>query len=81
VKAETDGLTLTDLVPVCGIINAVVEVAMTNDMPQPALSLCQAVDHGEWIRSNDPPETDAIEPNRASPLRPFVPSGAKRQSK
>jgi hypothetical protein len=41
-----------------GIINAVVEVGMTNDMPQPALSLCQAFDQGEWFRSNDPPETD-----------------------
>jgi hypothetical protein len=41
-----------------GIINAVVEVGMTNDMPQPAFSLCQAFDQGEWFRSNDPPETD-----------------------
>jgi len=41
-----------------GIITAVVEVGMTNDMPQPAFSLCQAFDQGEWFRSNDPPETD-----------------------
>ncbi|WP_434604382.1 hypothetical protein J3P91_11940 [Pseudomonas sp. Z4-7] len=95
VKAEADGLTLSDLVPICerfavaphdvlnelsvavaegylqgsllydfcngvmnGIINAVVEVGMTNDMPQPAFSLYQAFDQGEWFRSNDPPETD-----------------------
>jgi len=44
-----------------GIINAVVEVGMTNDMPQPAFSLYQAFDQGEWIRSNDPPETDPSE--------------------
>jgi len=41
-----------------GIITDVVEVGMTNDMPQPAFSLCQAFDQGEWFRSNDPPETD-----------------------
>lgn len=95
VKAETDGLTLSDLAATCekfdvapqdvlnelsvavaegylqgsllydfcdgvmnGIINAVVEVGMTNDMPQPAFSLYQAFDQGEWFRSNDPPETD-----------------------
>ncbi|WP_434694609.1 hypothetical protein J3P89_14535 [Pseudomonas sp. Z1-14] len=95
VKAEADGLTLSDLVPICerfavtphdvlnelsvavaegylqgsllydfcngvmnGIITAVVEVGMTNDMPQPAFSLYQAFDQGEWFRSNDPPETD-----------------------
>ena len=98
VKAEADGLTLSDLVPICerfavaphdvlnelsvavaegylqgsllydfcnsvmnGIINAVVEVGMTNDMPQPAFSLYQAFDQGEWFRSNDPPETDPNE--------------------
>jgi hypothetical protein len=44
-----------------GIIDAVVEVAMTNEMPQPAFSLCQAFDQGEWIRSNDPPETEPSE--------------------
>jgi hypothetical protein len=44
-----------------GIINAVVEVGMTDDMPQPAFSLYQAFDQGEWIRSNDPPETDPSE--------------------
>lgn len=97
-KAEADGLTLSDLVPICerfgvapqdvlnelsvavaegylqgtllydfcdgvmnGIINAVVEVGMTNDMPQPAFSLYQAFDQGEWLRSNDPPETDPSE--------------------
>lgn len=41
-----------------GIINAVVEVGMTHDMPQPAFALYQAFDQGEWIRSDDPPETD-----------------------
>ena len=98
VKAEAEGLTLSDLVPICercgvaphdvlngmsvavaegflqgslpydfcdgvmnGIINAVVEVGMTNDMPQPAFSLYQAFDQGEWFRSNDPPETDPNE--------------------
>lgn len=98
VKAETDGLTLSDLVPICerfgvephdvlnelsfwvaegylqgsllyefcdgvmnGIINAVVEVGMTNDMPQPAFSLYQAFDQGEWIRNSAPPETDPSE--------------------
>ncbi|WP_434603715.1 hypothetical protein [Pseudomonas sp. R1-7] len=94
VRADKDGLTLTDLAPFCerfgvaphdvlnelsvavaegylqgsllydfcdgvmnGIINAVVEVGMTNVMPQPAFSLYQAFDQGEWIRSNDPPKT------------------------
>ncbi|MDY0835527.1 hypothetical protein [Pseudomonas sp. SED1] len=98
VKAEADGLTLSDLVPICerfgvaphdvlnemsvvvaegyiqgsllyefcngvmnGIINTVVEVGMTNDMPQPALLLYQAFDQGEWFRSNDPPGTDPSE--------------------
>jgi len=98
VKAEADGLTLSDLVPICerfavaphdalnelsvavaegylqgsllydfcngvmnGIINAVVEVGMTNDMPQPAFSLYQAFDQGEWFRGNDPSETDPSE--------------------
>jgi hypothetical protein len=98
VKAEADGLTLSDLVPLCerfgvappdvlnelsvavaegylqgsllydfcdgvmnGIINAVVEVGMTNDMPQPAFSLYQAFDQGEWFRSNDPKKTDPSE--------------------
>lgn len=98
VKAEADGLTLSDLVPICerfavaphdvlnelsvavaegylqgsllydfcngvmnGIINTVVEVGMTNDMPQPAFSLYQAFDQGEWFRSNDPSETDPSE--------------------
>ena len=41
-----------------GIINAVVDVGMTDDMPQPAFSLYQAFDLGEWIRKEDPPETD-----------------------
>lgn len=41
-----------------GIINAVVELGMTNDMPQPAFSLYQAFDKGEWFRSNGPLETD-----------------------
>lgn len=44
-----------------GIINAIVEVAMTNAMPQPAFSLYQAFDAGEWIRSDDPPGTDPSE--------------------
>ncbi len=98
VKAEADGLTLSDLVLLCerfgvaphdvlnelsvavaegylqgsllydfcdsvmnGIINAVVDVGMTNEMPQPAFSLYQAFDQGEWFRSNDPPETDPSE--------------------
>jgi DNA-binding Xre family transcriptional regulator len=93
--AETDGLTLSDLLPICerfsvapkdvlnelsivvaegyldgsltyefcdgvmnGIINAVVEVSVTDDMPQPAFSLYQAFDQGEWFRSDDPPVTD-----------------------
>lgn len=98
VKAVADGLTLSDLVPICerfgiephevlnelavaiaedylqgsllydfcdgvmnGIINAMVEVGMTNDMPQPAFSLYQAFDQGEWFRSKDPAETDPSE--------------------
>jgi hypothetical protein len=98
VKADSYGLTLSDLAATCekfdvapqdvlnelsiavaegylqgsliycfcdsvmnGIINAVVEVGMTDDMPQPAFSLYQAFDQGEWIRSNDPPETDPSE--------------------
>ncbi|MNI99887.1 hypothetical protein D3C73_1590840 [compost metagenome] len=44
-----------------GIINAVVEVSMTEDMPQPAFSLYQAFDQGEWLRSDDPPGTDTGE--------------------
>lgn len=44
-----------------GMINAVVEVGMTNDMPQPAFSLYQAFDQGEWFRSNGTPETDSNE--------------------
>lgn len=44
-----------------GIINAVVEVGMTDDMPEPAFSLYQAFDLGEWIRSEDPPGTDPSE--------------------
>ncbi|MGE7958561.1 hypothetical protein ACQKQA_18575 [Pseudomonas sp. NPDC089530] len=40
-----------------GIIGAIVEVGMTDDLPQPAFSLYQAFDQGEWIRSNDPLET------------------------
>ena len=92
--AETYGLTLGDLLPICerfsvapkdvlnelsiavaegyldgsltyefcdgvmnGIINAVVEVSVTDDMPQPAFSLYQAFDQGEWFRSDDPPVT------------------------
>jgi hypothetical protein len=98
VKAEAEGLTLSDLVPICerfgatphdvlnelsvavaegylqgslpydfcdrvmnGIINAVVEAGMTNDTPQPAFSLYQAFDQGEWFRINDPPATDPSE--------------------
>ena len=98
VKAEIDGLTLSDLVPTCerfgvsphdvlnelsvavaqgylqgfllydfcdgvmnGIIKAVIEMGMTNDMPEPAFSLYKAFDQGEWCRSNDPPETDPSE--------------------
>ncbi|OAE10477.1 hypothetical protein AZH11_26555 [Pseudomonas simiae] len=34
---------------------------MTNDMPQPAFSLYQAFDQGEWGRHDDPPEIDTIE--------------------
>lgn len=98
VKAVAEGLTLSDLAPICerfgvephevlnelavaiaegylqgsllydfcdavmnGIINAMVEVGMTNDMPQPAFSLYQAFDQGEWFRSKDPAETDPSE--------------------
>jgi hypothetical protein len=98
VRVEADGLTLSDLVPICerfgvaphdvlnelsvavaegylqgsllydfcdgvmnGIINAVVEVGMTNDMPQPAFSLYQAFDQGEGFRSKNPAETDRSE--------------------
>ncbi|GAB7532748.1 hypothetical protein PS3A_51640 [Pseudomonas sp. 3A(2025)] len=41
-----------------GIINAVVEVGMTHDMPQPAFALYQAFDQGEWRRGDDPPQTE-----------------------
>lgn len=95
VKAEADGLTLTDLVPICerfgvtprdvlnelsiavaqgylqglllydfcdgvmnGIINTVIELGMTETMPQPAFALYQAFDQGEWSCRNDLPETD-----------------------
>jgi hypothetical protein len=98
VRAEADGLTLSDLVPICerfgvaphdvlnelsvavaegylqgfllyefcdgvmnGIINAMVEAGMTTDMPQPAFSLYQAFDQGEWFRSKNPAETDPSE--------------------
>ncbi|MFW9087996.1 hypothetical protein ACOI7N_26095 [Pseudomonas sp. P2758] len=44
-----------------GIIGAVVEVGMTDDMPQPAFALYQAFDQGEWIRRYDPPETNPAE--------------------
>lgn len=40
-----------------GIIGAIVEVGLTNDLPQPAFSLYQAFDQGEWIRSSTPLET------------------------
>ncbi|WP_262209087.1 hypothetical protein [Pseudomonas sp. 14P_5.3_Bac1] len=33
-----------------GLIAAIVDVGMTNDMPQPAFSLYQAFDQGEWGR-------------------------------
>ncbi|MFS2124633.1 hypothetical protein [Pseudomonas sp. Pseusp97] len=41
-----------------GIFNALVEVGMTSELPQPAFSLYQAFDQGEWIRSSDSPEID-----------------------
>ncbi|MEN1836432.1 hypothetical protein AAIM60_26525 [Pseudomonas lijiangensis] len=41
-----------------GVIAAIVDVGMTNDMPQPAFSLYQAFDQGEWRRRDDPSETD-----------------------
>ncbi|QJP08622.1 hypothetical protein [Pseudomonas multiresinivorans] len=44
-----------------GIINAVVEVGMTSELPQPAFSLYQAFDQGEWIRNSDSPEIDPSE--------------------
>ncbi|WP_460124639.1 hypothetical protein [Pseudomonas sp. S2_C03] len=50
-----------------GIINAVVEVSMTEDIPQPAFLLYQAFDQGEWLRSDDPLGTDTGE-NYTKPL-------------
>lgn len=44
-----------------GIIAAIVDVGMTSDMPQPAFWLYQAFDQGEWVRSDDPPDTDPSE--------------------
>lgn len=44
-----------------GIISAIVDLGMVGDFPEPAFSLYQAFDQGEWIRSNDPPETDPSE--------------------
>ncbi|WP_338473487.1 hypothetical protein V3H56_14290 [Pseudomonas sp. MS646] len=55
-----------------GIVNAVVEVGMTNEMPQPAFSLYQAFDQGEWIRSSDPPETDPSEKNTKPLVREIL---------
>jgi hypothetical protein len=44
-----------------GIINAVVEVGMSDNMPQPAFSIYQAFDPGEWARRDYPPDTDPSE--------------------
>lgn len=44
-----------------GIANAIFEVGMVADFPQPAFALYQAFDQGEWVRSNDPPGTDSGE--------------------
>ncbi|SDT32400.1 hypothetical protein SAMN05216598_5042 [Pseudomonas asplenii] len=44
-----------------GIINAVMDLGMTDDMPQPAFSLYQAFDQGEWIRRGDSPDSDPSE--------------------
>jgi hypothetical protein len=41
-----------------GLIDAIVDVGMSRDLPQPAFSLYQVFDQGEWRRSDDPPETD-----------------------
>lgn len=96
--AETEGLTLSDLAPLCetfsiapsdvlnelaiavsvgyldgtlsyefcddvmnGIIHAVVDASITEEMPQPAFSLWQAFDQGEWFRGDDLPDTDTGE--------------------
>ncbi|UFH50509.1 hypothetical protein [Pseudomonas sp. KNUC1026] len=41
-----------------GIINALCKVGEAADTPQPAFSLYQAFDLGEWRRKGDGPETD-----------------------
>ncbi|NWA28541.1 hypothetical protein HX866_26990 [Pseudomonas gingeri] len=37
-----------------GIANAIFDLGMTGEFPQPALSLYQAFDQGEWGRIDDP---------------------------
>ncbi len=41
-----------------GIANAIVDLGMAGEFPQPAFALYQAFDLGEWGRSSDSPEVD-----------------------
>lgn len=39
-----------------GIVNAIVDLGMAGELPQPAFALYQAFDLGEWVRSSDSPD-------------------------
>lgn len=41
-----------------GIANAIFDLGMAGELPQPAFALYQAFDLGEWVRSSDSPDTD-----------------------
>ena len=41
-----------------GIVNAIVDLGMAGELPQPAFALYQAFDLGEWVRSSDSPDAD-----------------------
>ncbi|NVZ50736.1 hypothetical protein HX792_10350 [Pseudomonas sp. B6002] len=41
-----------------GIANAIVDLGRVGELPQPAFSLYQAFDEGEWHRNSDSPEDD-----------------------
>lgn len=51
-----------------GIVNALVDLGMEGDFPQPAFALYQAFDEGQWHRSSDLPDADPGEKY----TRPFV---------
>ena len=41
-----------------GIANAIFDLGVAGELPQPAFALYQAFDLGEWVRSSDSPDTD-----------------------